>query len=122
MISASQLYDFVRCPHRIALDVYGDQSRRDETNPFVQLLWEQGVDHEENMVASPALLKQIVDGDVGWSSPLDIIAALFAQRAAAKTSALRQLAGQYNGRLVRLEGEFPEDLAASRKNQCTATR
>lgn len=52
MISASQLYDFVQCLHRIALDVFGDQSQRDEPNPFVQVLWEQGVDHEANIVAS----------------------------------------------------------------------
>ncbi len=52
MISASQLYDFVQCSHRIALDAFGDQSRRDEPNPFLQLLWEQGVDHEANIVAS----------------------------------------------------------------------
>lgn len=52
MISASQLYDFVHCPHRIALDVFGDQSQRDEPNPFLQLLWEQGVDHEANIAAS----------------------------------------------------------------------
>jgi uncharacterized protein len=52
MITASQLYDFVQCPHRIALDVFGDQSLRDEPNPFVQLLWEHGLDHEATIVAS----------------------------------------------------------------------
>lgn len=51
MISASQLYDFVKCPHRIALDSHGDPSRRDEPNEFVELLWEQGVTHEEEIVA-----------------------------------------------------------------------
>ena len=51
MISASQLYDFVQCPHRVALDQFGDKSRRDEPNSFVQLLWEQGVDHEANIIA-----------------------------------------------------------------------
>lgn len=50
MISASQLYDFVQCPHRIALDQFGDKSRRDEPNSFVQLLWEQGLDHEASII------------------------------------------------------------------------
>lgn len=52
MISATQLYDLVQCPHRVALDVFGDQSLSDEPNAFVQLLWEQGVDHEVNIAAS----------------------------------------------------------------------
>jgi predicted RecB family nuclease len=52
MITASQLYDFVRCPHRISLDAFGNLSLRDEPNPFVQLLWEQGIDHEASIVAS----------------------------------------------------------------------
>ena len=52
MITASQLYDFVKCPHRTALDAFGDQSLRDQPNPFIQLLWDQGVDHEDNIVSS----------------------------------------------------------------------
>ena len=46
MISAKQLYDFVRCPHRIFMDAFGDAVERDETSPFVELLWEQGLAHE----------------------------------------------------------------------------
>jgi predicted RecB family nuclease len=51
-ISATQLYDYVQCPHRLALDVFGDTSLRDKVNPFVQLLWEQGLAHEAEIVAS----------------------------------------------------------------------
>ena len=50
MISASQLYDFVQCPHRLALDVFGNPVEKDDPNAFVELLWEQGVTHEENIV------------------------------------------------------------------------
>jgi len=46
MISASQLYDFVHCPHRIFMDAFGDAVERDETSPFVELLWEQGLAYE----------------------------------------------------------------------------
>jgi uncharacterized protein len=46
MISATQLYDFVHCPHRVSMDAFGDAAERDETSPFVELLWEQGLVHE----------------------------------------------------------------------------
>ena len=46
MISATQLYDFVHCPHRVSMDAFADVAERDETSPFVELLWEQGLVHE----------------------------------------------------------------------------
>ena len=46
MISATLLYDFVHCPHRVSMDAFGDAAIRDETSPFVELLWEQGLVHE----------------------------------------------------------------------------
>lgn len=52
MISASQLYDYSQCPHRVSLDLFGDTSKRDAPNLFVQLLWEHGILHEEQIVAS----------------------------------------------------------------------
>ena len=51
MITASQLYNYVQCPHRVVLDIHGDPAARDEPNAFVELLWEQGVDHEARIVA-----------------------------------------------------------------------
>jgi len=41
-ITASMLYDLVHCPHRVALDLFGDPSARDRVSSFVQLLWENG--------------------------------------------------------------------------------
>jgi uncharacterized protein len=41
MISATQLYDFVHCSHRVFMDEFGDPAERDETSPFVELLWDQ---------------------------------------------------------------------------------
>jgi len=52
MISASQLYDFVQCPHRVTLDVHSSVAEQDEPNAFVQLLWEQGLDHERTLASS----------------------------------------------------------------------
>ena len=50
MISGSNLYDFVQCPHRVVLDKFGNVDERDEVNPFVELLWKQGVSHEREIV------------------------------------------------------------------------
>lgn len=51
MISATQLYDYVQCPHRVFLDVFGNAAEKDDTSPFVELLWEQGLDHENAVAA-----------------------------------------------------------------------
>lgn len=46
MITASQVYDHVQCPHRPVLDATRPQSERDETSAFTEMLWAQGVEHE----------------------------------------------------------------------------
>lgn len=52
MISATQLYDHVQCPHRVTLDIFGNPADKDDPNAFVELLWHQGVLHEKNMVTA----------------------------------------------------------------------
>jgi predicted RecB family nuclease len=52
MINASQLYDYSQCSHRVSLDLFGDPLKRDEPNPFVQLLWDHGNIHEAQIVSS----------------------------------------------------------------------
>jgi len=42
MITASMLYSYTTCPHRVTLDLFGDPADRDEVSPFVELLWERG--------------------------------------------------------------------------------
>jgi predicted RecB family nuclease len=50
-ITASKLYDYIRCPHKVWRDVYGPQDEKiEEANPFVQMLWEKGVAHEEKII------------------------------------------------------------------------
>lgn len=52
MISASTLYDYLQCPHRVWRDIYGPQEEKiKETNDFVKLLWEKGIHHEKNIVS-----------------------------------------------------------------------
>jgi uncharacterized protein len=51
-LTASQLYDFTQCPHRVWRDLYGPQDEKTtDPNPFVELLWQRGLAHEESVVA-----------------------------------------------------------------------
>ncbi len=51
-ITASKLYDFMQCPHRVWRDVYGPQDEKvKDINPFVQLLWDKGVLYEKKVIA-----------------------------------------------------------------------
>ena len=52
MISASDLYDYVACPHRVHLDRFGDVEQRDAVSPFVRLLWERGSAYEQRVIAA----------------------------------------------------------------------
>lgn len=45
------LYDLVACPHRVSMDLFGDSKERDQPSPFVQLLWERGTAHEDEVVS-----------------------------------------------------------------------
>jgi predicted RecB family nuclease len=66
IISASQLYDYVHCPHRVFMDEFGDAANQDETSPFVEMLWDQGLIHETAIVAGleiTANIKLIVADD-----------------------------------------------------------
>jgi len=50
-ITASLLYDYTQCPHKVWRDVHGPQEERiEEVNPFVQLLWERGVQFEKEVI------------------------------------------------------------------------
>ena len=51
-ITAAILYDLVQCPHRVAMDLFGDPKQRDAVSPFVELLWERGNAFEQEVVAS----------------------------------------------------------------------
>src|SRR3989338_2157697 len=50
-LTASMLYDYIRCPHKVWRDRYGPQDEKNpETNPFVELLWERGLQHEKETI------------------------------------------------------------------------
>jgi predicted RecB family nuclease len=54
-ITASMLYSFTTCPHRVHLDLFGDPAQRDEVSPFVELLWERGHLFEKETIESLGL-------------------------------------------------------------------
>lgn len=50
-VTATKLYDFFQCQHRVWRDSHGPQEEKiKETNPFVQLLWDKGVSHEKEVI------------------------------------------------------------------------
>ena len=44
------LYNFIRCPHRVTMDLFENPALKDPVNPFVQLLWERGNCFEEEVI------------------------------------------------------------------------
>jgi len=49
-ISASMLYNYAQCPHRVSLDLFEDRSKRDAISPFVELLWTKGQEYEQEVI------------------------------------------------------------------------
>lgn len=65
-ITASTLYDYLQCPHKVWRDKYGPQSEKvDESNPFIELLWKKGIQHEERVIASLGKYTDLSEGTLG---------------------------------------------------------
>jgi uncharacterized protein len=64
-ITASSLYDYLKCPHKVWRDVNGPQEEKiQETNPFVELLWKKGVKHEERVVSELGDYLNLKEGSI----------------------------------------------------------
>ncbi|MDD3940216.1 MAG: TM0106 family RecB-like putative nuclease [Candidatus Pacebacteria bacterium] len=64
-ITASKLYDYLECPHRIWRDVYGPEEEKiKEVNPFVEMLWQKGIQHEDIIVSSLGNFLDLSDGSL----------------------------------------------------------
>jgi predicted RecB family nuclease len=62
-ITASKLYDYIQCHHRPWRDIWGPQEEKiKEANPFVELLWEKGVKHEEKIISRFGDFLDLKDG------------------------------------------------------------
>ena len=51
LITASMLYNHLACPHRVAMDAFGDWQLRDKVSPFVEMLWARGNKYEAEVIA-----------------------------------------------------------------------
>lgn len=51
-ITAQDLYNYTRCKHRVYLDNNGDPAERGQVSSFVKLLWEMGLQTEQDYLAS----------------------------------------------------------------------
>jgi len=51
VITAQHLYNYTKCAHRVHLDAHGDANERASVSPFVELLWEMGMQTERDYVA-----------------------------------------------------------------------
>jgi predicted RecB family nuclease len=55
VITATQLYNHLACPHRVAMDRFADPARRDPPNRFLELLWERGSLFEKETIEGLAV-------------------------------------------------------------------
>jgi len=64
-ITASKIYDYIKCPHKVWRDIYGPQDEKiKEANPFVQLLWDRGVLHEADIIKKIGKVVDISKGSL----------------------------------------------------------
>lgn len=50
-LTATMFYKYLRCPHWVYWDLYGDQDEKAEVNTLTEKIWEHGVIHEKEVVA-----------------------------------------------------------------------
>jgi predicted RecB family nuclease len=63
IITASHIYDYLICPHKVYLDAFGDKSRMDPESDFERLLWEKGMAHEDNVLEELGLVVSEAQGE-----------------------------------------------------------
>lgn len=51
-ITASDFFSYNHCPHKVWRDAHSDPQERDPVNAFMKLLWEKGIQHEDNVMES----------------------------------------------------------------------
>ena len=64
-LTASKLYDYLQCPHKVWRDANGPQEEKSqEVNSFVKMLWTRGVAHEEQIVAELGQYLDLSEGSL----------------------------------------------------------
>ena len=51
-LTGEHFYKFFQCPHWIWYDVYGDQSKRGEVPPLIEMIHKNGLKHEREVIQS----------------------------------------------------------------------
>ena len=59
MITSSQIFDYLQCPHRLHLDAASSESTRDPTSAFTEMLWQQGFEHTDSALDSLGITADI---------------------------------------------------------------
>lgn len=90
-ISGTMLRDLLVCERRLGLDMHGEPSRRDDTSPFVRMLWRDGIVHE-------CAILEAMTGNVVDLRELDIF-----QREKRTLVAIAQKAETILGAVLRLD-------------------
>ena len=60
-ITASHLYNYNACPHRVWRDAHDDPYLKDDPNEFVQLLWEKGTQYEKEVLENMEGDQEVLD-------------------------------------------------------------
>ncbi len=50
-VTAQDFFDYEKCPHRVYLDRFGDEKEKQPLSAFLNLLFEHGLSHQEQVVA-----------------------------------------------------------------------
>jgi|GEM_PF-475733 len=62
IITASHIYDYLICPHKVYLDEFGNKSCMDPESELESKLWERGLAHEQDVLVKLGLAISEVEG------------------------------------------------------------
>jgi len=51
-LTATKLYNYLQCSHKVWRDIYGPQNEKIEVNDFLKLIWEMGIVHEAEVIST----------------------------------------------------------------------
>ena len=51
-LTGEHFYQFFQCPHWIWYDIYGDQTRKGNVPPLIEMIYKRGLKHEKAVIKS----------------------------------------------------------------------
>ncbi len=70
-ITATDFYNYIQCKYRVYLEKFGDPKLKDKVSPFVRLLWERGIQHEEKVIEPIRERKDKTFAEIKKDQPAD---------------------------------------------------